>query len=66
MFNIRESIKIFKHNPNSNLNVLNGIRSISMIWVVLGHAMSYSVSGVINISTSMESNAGLKPFFLIV
>lgn len=66
MFNIKESRKIFKLNPDSDLNVLNGIRSISMIWVVFGHTMSYSISGSVNISSSIEKNSLLKPFFLIV
>lgn len=66
MFNIKESKKIFKLNPDSDLNVLNGIRSISMIWVVFGHTMSYSISGSVNISSSIEKNSLLKPFFLIV
>lgn len=66
MFSIKESRKIFKRNPNSNLNVLNGVRSLSMIWVVFGHSMSYTLSGAINISSSVETISLLKPFFLIV
>jgi peptidoglycan/LPS O-acetylase OafA/YrhL len=66
MFSIKESRKVFKINPNSNLNVLNGIRSISMIWVVFGHSMSYTISGAINIASSAETISLLKPFFLIV
>jgi hypothetical protein len=54
MFSIKESKKIFKHHPESDLNVLNGVRSISMIWVVLGHCFLYALGGSINILTTVE------------
>ncbi len=66
MFSISETKKIFRRNPQSNLNVFNGIRALSMIWVVIGHTMSFSISGMINIASSLEPNTLLKPYFLPV
>jgi len=51
MFIIQESMKIFKRNPNSNLNALNGVRSLAMMWVIIGHSYSFGITGSINMST---------------
>lgn len=54
MFSLQQSYKsLVDHHPYSPLNVLNGIRSISMIWVVLGHVMSLTISGSLNIASSI-------------
>jgi hypothetical protein len=53
MFSLQESAKVFKRNPNSNLNVLNGVRSLAMMWVVIGHSYSFGISGSINMATTV-------------
>lgn len=35
-FNLQDSIKLFKYKQNT-LNVFNGVKALSMMWVVLGH-----------------------------
>lgn len=35
--------RLFKYHEGSRLNVLNGIRSLSMLWVIYGHTMSMSI-----------------------
>jgi TctA family transporter len=45
--NIRQHFKI---RENEDLNVWDGIRSISMMWVIIGHCYTFSLGGVINIA----------------
>ena len=39
-FSFRNSSKILKYHL-SDLNVLNGIRSLAMLWVIFGHEYSF-------------------------
>ena len=36
-FSVQSSLKIFKYNPDSRLNTLNGVKALAMMWVVFGH-----------------------------
>lgn len=36
-FSLQNSLKIFDYNHKSQLNVLNGVRSLAMLWVIFGH-----------------------------
>ena len=60
-FNLKESVKIFKYKQ-SYLNVFNGIKTICMMWVVMGHLFSIRLQNNVNvagISSKVE-----EPFFL--
>jgi hypothetical protein len=63
-FSLRQTLKIFKYNDKSDLNVFNGIRSLAMMWVIFGHYYLNSSTGVVN--TFFISEAFSQPFFLIV
>ena len=65
-FSIQESRKLFKLNPKSNLNILNGVRSLSMMWVIIGHMYGNLLMGALNIQSSVEKNSFEKPFFLLI
>lgn len=56
-------MKIFKYHIN-DLNVLNGIRALSMLWVIFGHEYSLDISMSENITTVEKYQMG-KPIFLI-
>ena len=47
-FNGRENMKIFTYRKNE-LNVWNGIRSISMFWVIIGHVYLQGFQGAENL-----------------
>lgn len=53
-FNLKNSLKIFKYNPDSRLNVLNGVRSMSMFWVIFGHQYSLIIVNTSNILSINE------------
>lgn len=56
-------MKIFK-TKESNLNILNGVRSLAMMWVVFGH---YYFNSVTNIENTMSiAEIFKKPFLLLV
>ncbi len=44
-FRIQESIKIFKAQPNSRLNVFNGFRAFAMFEVIYGHYYMQELAG---------------------
>ena len=60
-FNIKENMKIFEYKP-SHLNTLNGIRSLAMVWVILGHAFVFGLGFVANF-TSLEQR--VKSYFFL-
>lgn len=49
VFSIQQTNKIFTYKPGSRLNVLNGIRTLAMLWVIFGHEMSLPVGYSLNI-----------------
>jgi len=49
-FSLQQSMKAMEMKDGSDLNVFNGIRSLSMVWVVLGHTFLNTLGGgVINL-----------------
>jgi peptidoglycan/LPS O-acetylase OafA/YrhL len=56
---------LFKYYEGSRLNVLNGIRAISILWVIYGHTMSMSIGYSLNIGT-VEKNVLFDWKFLTV
>ena len=62
-FSLQNSLKIYEYRE-SRLNTLNGVRSLSMFWVICGHAYVFAIWFSINIFT-LESKAQTY-FFLIL
>lgn len=62
---MQETIKIFKYHPDSRLNVINGVRSLSMLWVIFGHVMSMAVGFSSNLLKA-EQNVISNWKFLVV
>lgn len=50
VFSFQNSNKIFKYKEN-DLNVLNGVKSLCMLWVIFGHEYSLGFTGNKNIQT---------------
>lgn len=48
-FSIKESMKIFNYKINY-LNIFNGIKTICMLWVILGHLFSVRLKNDVNIA----------------
>ena len=46
-FNLTETFKTFKHKHHV-FNVFNGVKSICMFWVILGHEYSVRLHNNIN------------------
>lgn len=42
-FSIQSTSKIFKYHPNKRLNTFNGVKTLAMLWMVLGNAVIYSL-----------------------
>ena len=57
-------MKIFKYNPESRLNVLNGVRALAMMWVVFGHEYSMILGEVKNILW-MGGKFAAWPFLIV-
>ena len=64
-FNLEESFKIFQHKSNV-FNVFNGIKSICMFWVILGHEYSVRLHNNINLITPAIAVQIQTWFFLFV
>lgn len=62
---ISNSEKLFAASPEKSLGSLNGIRVISMIWIILGHTVLFSSSLVSNIQYVLEYVVGSWAFMLI-
>ena len=58
-FSLQTNLKLLERREGSSLNVLNGVRSLSMIWVIMGHCMSSSLNGAINLA-AVEQNYLLR------
>jgi hypothetical protein len=64
-FDLTKNVGHFKIRQGEDLNIMDGVRAIAMMWVVIGHSFSFSLSaGTTNISTIM--NVASKPFFLLI
>lgn len=64
-FDVRKNLAHFKIRTNEDLNIFDGVRAISMMWVVIGHIYSFFISyGVINIEEIDVPTT--KPSFLII
>lgn len=46
---LQSSLKIFEYNQKSQLNVLNGVRSLAMLWVIFGHQYSMIIINTSNL-----------------
>ena len=64
-FNIVKNLEYFKIRENQDLNIFDGVRALSMMWVIIGHTYSFFINaGITNIS---NLNAIItKPFFLLI
>lgn len=63
-FSLQKSMKVFKYHPNGRLNVLNGVKALSMLWVILGHEYALGFAYVINLLTL--GNTQLKDWKLLM
>lgn len=64
-FDVGKNMSHFKIRKNEDLNIFDGVRALSMMWVIIGHSFTFYVSaGMINI---LNINVVLnKPFYLVV
>lgn len=49
-FSLRKSLHIFEYREHK-FNVFNGIKSLCMMWVILGHMYSVRIQNVVNVLT---------------
>lgn len=49
----------------SDLNIFNGIRSLAMMWVVIGHTFLNTAGGGVNNALNIPE-VFKKPFFLVI
>lgn len=64
-FDVGKNMIHFKIRKNEDLNIFDGVRALSMMWVVIGHSFSFYLSaGLVNMpDISVILN---KPFYLII
>ena len=49
-FNVVKNLEYFKVRENQDLNIFDGVRALSMMWVIIGHTYSFFINaGIINI-----------------
>jgi peptidoglycan/LPS O-acetylase OafA/YrhL len=63
-FNIMANMKHFNIREGEDLNVWDGVRSLAMMWVVIGHVFSFWLNVIDNITNAMYF--GNKPYILIL
>jgi hypothetical protein len=63
-FALQKNTEILISRKESDLNIFNGIRALSMMWVILGHTFLNSLTGTINVSQA--DNIFASPFILII
>lgn len=64
-FNISKNMEYFKIRENEDLNIFDGVRALSMMWVIISHTYSFFISaGIINMKSL--NFVLTKPFFLLV
>ena len=63
-FDLVSNMKHFNVREGEDLNVWDGVRALSMMWVVIGHIFSFWLQGVENIASIMDFSR--KPFFLVI
>lgn len=49
-FSLKKSMHIFEYKEHK-FNVFNGIKSLCMMWVILGHMYSVRIQNVVNVLT---------------
>ena len=48
-FNVVKNLEYFKIRENEDLNIFDGVRALSMMWVIIGHTYPYFLgAGIIN------------------
>lgn len=62
-FSLSSSLSYFKHK-NSTLNVFNGLKTLLMFWIILGHEYFFHLSVANNMLTF--NHVLLSPFMLII
>lgn len=63
-FDIVRNIKHFNIRENEDLNILDGVRAVSMVWIVFYHTFIYDfTTGQANIKTIHHRL--VNPFFLL-
>lgn len=63
-FSLPNTLKIFKYNPKSRLNVFNGVRSLAMLYVIFGHQYSLVIVNTSNLLTLNEVLYEWKQLFI--
>ena len=49
-FNVVKNLEYFKVRENQDLNIFDGVRALSMMWVIIGHTYSFFINaGITNI-----------------
>jgi hypothetical protein len=63
-FNIMANMKHFNIREGEDLNIWDGVRSLAMMWVVIGHVFSFWFPVIEN--TASIFTFASKPFYLIL
>jgi hypothetical protein len=63
-FDVFTNLKHFDVRPKEDLNALDGVRALSMMWVVIGHSFSIFIAAIVNITD--YSHLASHPFELVL